>query len=226
MLSSGTLNSPPIWHILTRLGEAEILIPAAGLTMVALMAQSQTRKLALNWMMLIVVATLLTLASKVAFIGWGLGWTEIDFTGVSGHAMFAAAIYPVLMSTVFSGASRGSRWLPVALGSALALMVAVSRISVGAHSVSEVVAGLIIGGSVSAGALALSEACASVIRPAVPILLLAWFSIAPFEMPASHTHSFVTRLALTVSGHETPFTRSRFMRHVLHSPPAAARRLS
>ncbi|WP_426148317.1 phosphatase PAP2 family protein [Polaromonas sp. DSR2-3-2] len=203
-----SLYSLAPWHLLTRLGEAQILLPAAALTMLALLARASTRKLALIWMTLIILATVITTASKVAFIGWGIGWADIDFTGISGHAMFASAIYPVLMVTFFSGRWRGAHRLSLALGCALALVVGLSRIEVGAHSWSEVLAGWAVGGAVSAVALALSETSAIVIRPIVPVLLLAWVAVMPFKLHASPTHSFVIRLAVAMSGNETPFQRS------------------
>ena len=208
MILSNSLHSLPIWHLLTRLGEAQILLPAAALTLLALLMRASTRRLALIWMALIILATVITTASKVAFIGWGIGWADINFTGVSGHAMFAAAIYPVLMITFFSGRWRGAHRLSLALGCALALVVGLSRIEVGAHSWSEVLAGWAVGGAVSVVALALSETSAILVRPIVPVLLLAWVAVMPFKLHASPTHSFVTRLAVAMSGNETPFKRS------------------
>lgn len=212
MILSNALHSLAPWHLLTRLGDAQILLPAAALTLLALLARAHTRKLACIWMSLIILATVITTASKVAFIGWGIGWADINFTGVSGHAMFAAAIYPVLMITFFSGRWRGGDWLSLALGCALALVVGLSRVEVGAHSWSEVLAGWAVGGAVSAVALALSETSAILIRPIVPVLLLAWVAVMPFKLHASPTHSLVIRLAVAMSGNDTPFTRSDLMR--------------
>jgi len=211
MITSHFLHSLAIWHLLTRLGDAQILLPAAALTLLALLARASTRKLAFLWMALIISATVITTASKVAFLGWGIGWADINFTGVSGHAMFASAIYPVLMVTFFSGRWRGAHWQSLALGCALALVVGLSRIEVGAHSWSEVLAGWAVGGAVSAVALALSETSAILIRPVVPALLLAWVAVMPFKLHASPTHSFVIRLAVAMSGNETPFKRSDLM---------------
>jgi len=209
MTFSDTATALHLWHLLTRLGEAQILLPAAALTMLALLAQAQTRRLALGWMALVAAAAALTTASKVAFIGWGIGWAAIDFTGVSGHSMFAAAIYPILMVALLSGPLRGRHPLAVALGCALALVVGVSRIKVGAHSWSEVLAGWAVGGLVSAAALAVYNTTSALrIRPAVPAVLLAWMAVMPFQLNASPTHALVTRLALTMSGNERPFQRS------------------
>lgn len=83
------------WHVLTRLGEAQILLPLALLAGLALMRTAQARPQAVRWLSLLLAAAFVTTLSKVAFIGWGIGWRAFDFTGVSGHAMFAAAVYPV-----------------------------------------------------------------------------------------------------------------------------------
>ena len=212
MLSLDLLHSPAAWRLLTRLGEAQILLPAAALALLAMLARTNTRPLACVWLSLITLATLVTTASKVAFIGWGIGWADVDFTGISGHAMFAAAIYPVLMAAFLWGRWPGARWLPVALSCALALLVGLSRIKVGAHSWSEVLAGWAVGGAVSGAALALCETSALAVRPIVPVLLLAWVAVMPFKLHASPTHFFVTRLAVAMSGNDTPFTRSDLLR--------------
>lgn len=208
MIFSHAVNSLHIWHLVTRLGEAQILLPAAAMTMLALFVQAPTRRLALSWLALLVTAAFITTASKVAFIGWGVGWAAINFTGVSGHSMFAAAIYPVLMVTFLSAPLRGRHRLSLALGCALALLVGVSRIEVGAHSWSEVLAGWAVGGAVSGAALTISRASALSIRPLVPVLLLAWLAVMPFELNASPTHSLVIRLAVAMSGNDRPFQRS------------------
>ena len=45
----------PAWHLLTRLGEAEILLPVAALTALALLRKPATRPLALRWVLLVAV---------------------------------------------------------------------------------------------------------------------------------------------------------------------------
>lgn len=204
----------PAWLLFTRLGEAEILLPAAALTALALFAKPATRMLAMRWVLLVCVATALTVASKVAFIGWGLGWATIDFTGISGHAMFSAAVYPVLASCFVRADANGHRRRAIVLGYGIAALVGFSRLVIGAHSPSEVIAGLLIGGTASAMALAWSAAPALLIRPLVPLALVAWMALTPLKMPASQTHSFVTRLALALAGHDTPYTRTDLQRQL------------
>jgi membrane-associated phospholipid phosphatase len=212
MLFLQALLHSPAWHLFTRLGEAEILLPAAALTALALFARATTRMLALRWVLLVAVATVLTTASKVAFIGWGLGWAPINFTGVSGHAMFAAAVYPVLLVSFVNADARGHYSRAIALGYGIALLVGVSRVVVGAHSVSEVLAGLLLGGAASALTLAWSAPPTRLMRPLVPLALVVWIALTPLHLPASQTHNFVTRLALALAGHDTPYTRHDLLR--------------
>jgi hypothetical protein len=82
------------------LGEVQLLLPAALLTCLALLNLQDTRLLAVRWLQALSVAAGLTLASKMAFIGWGLGSAAFNFTGISGHAMFASAVYPFLAATL------------------------------------------------------------------------------------------------------------------------------
>ena len=207
------------WQLFTRLGEAQILLPALLLLGVALLRQPAGRPLALCWAGALAAAALLTLASKLAFIGWGIGWPALDFTGISGHAMLAAATYPLLLGTL---APRRWRWSALACGVLLAAALGVSRVVVHAHSVSESVAGVLVGGAASAGAwvCAWAWACAwappraSLPAPRLPLwaplLAALWFMSLPAVAPPSNTHAMVTRLALALSGHERPYVRGQW----------------
>jgi membrane-associated phospholipid phosphatase len=201
------LDLPLFWHLLTRLGEATILLPAALLALLMLLRRSATRPVAVWWLVLLMGSTLLTTASKLAFMGWGLGSPAFNFTGISGHAMFAAAIYPLLLATLASSASPNAQRLAVALGFAVALMIGISRVKVGAHSGTEVVAGLLLGGAVSIAVLALTRLPRAVMSPIIPALVAVWLMITPVHAPQLKTHSWVTQLALRLSGHATPYTR-------------------
>ena len=202
----------PFWNIVTRLGEAEILLPVALLTALALFLRRDKRPLAVLWMALLFLAVLLTTASKVAFIGWGMGSAFLNFTGISGHAMFASAIYPLLVLTLLPGATQARRRGALLLSCAIAVLVGVSRIAVGAHTWSEVLAGWLVGGAVTAGVLLWSGAASMRVLPVVPVLLLAWMGITPVQLQASQSHSLVTRLALHLSGPVQPYTRSDLLR--------------
>jgi membrane-associated phospholipid phosphatase len=209
-------NHLHFWLLLTRLGEIQILVPAALLTVLALLRRPDTRRLAFWWIVLALVATTLTTASKIAFIGWGIGSAELNFTGISGHAMFAAAVYPLLLGTLASQAPPAAQRLALVTGFALALLVGLSRLEIGVHSASEVVAGLLLGGAVSTSVLALARLPRAVISPLIPGLVAVWLMVMPVHAPPLPTHALVTQLSLSVSGNKSPHTRSDLLREPLH----------
>ena len=217
-------ESPHFWHLVTRLGEAQIVLPAALLAAIVLLRQADARPVALWWMLLLGGASVLTTASKLAFIGWGMGWPALDFTGISGHAMFAAAVYPPLFWALL--AARGPRVVravAVATGFALALLVGISRVMVGVHSVSEVVAGLLLGGLASVLLLGMVRLPRLSIGPFVPAVVVLFVALMSVHAPAPNTHSAVARLALLLSGNQTPHTRADMLRKQrAHAAPGIA----
>jgi membrane-associated phospholipid phosphatase len=218
-----------LWRALTRLGEAQILLPAfiAGVAWLLFLARSQpeitsgtvgrigsgtlagdpARAAAVRWLAGIVAGTLLTTASKVAFLGFGIGWAALDFTGVSGHAMYASAILPVLAALVAGRVGAACGWL-VAVG------VMVSRIEVHAHSWSEVLVGTLVGTAIASATLARLLGPRSVLLAPwwLPLLLAAWLTVVPWRAPPSRAHDAVVRLSLWLSGREVPYTRADMLR--------------
>jgi membrane-associated phospholipid phosphatase len=100
--------------------------------------------------------------------------------------------------------------MALALGCGLAVLVALSRIVVNAHSPSEIVGGLALGAAASAAIVRESKFARAHLNPVLPSLLVLWVVFTPFQMPPSRSHALVTRIALAVSGHSVPFTRQHF----------------
>jgi membrane-associated phospholipid phosphatase len=200
------------WHLITRFGEAQILLPAALLTIAWLARRAPTRPLVRWWLLWFTLAFTLTTVSKIAFIGWGVGIAPINFTGVSGHAMCAAAIYPLLLRTVTSLQPRTWQVAALVAGYALALLVAASRVKVHAHSWSEACAGFAVGAAASAAALLLARMPRTRLPVWLPIALLIWVFTLSLMAPRSRTHDAITWVALKVSGRATPFTRADMLR--------------
>ena len=200
-----------VWYLITRFGEAQIVLPAALLVVLALLRTAETRPIAWVWISSLCAALVVTVASKIAFMGWGIGWPELNFTGISGHAMVAAAVYPLLLGSLAWRAPHPRRIAAVGVGYAVAVLVGLSRVALDAHSVSEVFAGLCVGGSASAMALDGARLARAVINPVVPAAIALWLALTPGLAPASQTHSAVTRLSLMLSGRKAPYKRSEMI---------------
>jgi membrane-associated phospholipid phosphatase len=219
------------WYAVTRLGEAQILLPAfvAGALWLAFarpagargrLAQGNAhahdhpaRRSARRWVAGIVATTAIVTASKIAFLGFGIGIAALDFTGFSGHSMFAMAILPVLGALV--GGRRGA-----VVGLLAALLVAWSRVMLGAHSVSEAVSGLALGAAAAAWTLADYLAHPGAVRAPwwLPLLLLVWLTWLPMKAPPSRTHGLVVSLSLKLSGHHRPYTRFELLAGLIDHP--------
>jgi membrane-associated phospholipid phosphatase len=213
------IELPVSWYLITRFGEVQNLLPAALWVCLALVRAEATRPLAYRWLLGLALASLLGTVSKVAFIGWGWGVERWNFTGFSGHTMYSAAIYPLLM--VMLAARLAPCWQKVAfgLGFVLAVVVAVSRVMVQAHSVSEVVLGLLLGSAVTLLAISKADLPRGTWRLYVPVLLAFWMVMAPLQAPPLPTHQLVTRLALLLSGHTKPYTRLDMLRGLRPKTP-------
>jgi membrane-associated phospholipid phosphatase len=197
-------------HTLTRLGEAQILMPAMVVAMVS--CGRAGLPATLRWVLLIGVVAGLTLASKLAFIGWGVGWAWADFTGVSGHTLFASAVLPPLALLLAEGRAPSTRAVLVTLAIGIAAAVGVSRVLLGAHSVSEVLAGWALGGSAAALAWpGLSRLVQRIDRPAHTwsvLAVLLWAVLAVLQAAPTRSHERVTALALRLSGRSVPYQRA------------------
>jgi membrane-associated phospholipid phosphatase len=213
MFSTDSAGTWHLWHWVTRLGEAQVVVPLTLLIGLSRARNAETAADALRWIAALAMAVLLTAASKVAFIGWGIGSAALDFTGISGHAMFAAAVYPVLFSAIAPGTSRHAHAIAIAAGSLVAILVGTSRVVLGTHSVSEILAGWLVGGVACAAVLARrTPVPAAQLRTAVLVTAALWLTLMPGAGPTVDTHSIVTRLALKLSGHERPYTRTVLLR--------------
>jgi membrane-associated phospholipid phosphatase len=195
------------WNFVNRLGEAQLLLPTA-LALAGWLALTGERRAAAVWLTLFGLAFGLTMASKIAFIGWGVGSAWLNFTGVSGHAMHSAAVLPLLLRCAAGARPPGVRVLALALGLALAALIAVSRVVIGAHSMSESVAGFALGSAASMLTVALHAVPARPLPHWLLAVLLAAQLLNPFAAPILPTHGMVTQLALAVSGHDRPYTRA------------------
>jgi membrane-associated phospholipid phosphatase len=199
------------WYALTRLGEMQLMWPI-GIALIAWLAWSGERLRAAGWLALLMAAVGITTASKIAFIGWGIGSASLNFAGFSGHAMHAAAVFPLLMGCVTAGRPRWLRIGAVAFAFMLAALVALSRVVVGAQSPSESLLGFLLGALASGLALTLGPPPQSHLPRWLLASVIAGLLLNSSAMPTLPTHGMVTRLALQLSGRDTPYTRHMMLR--------------
>ncbi len=200
------------WHLISRFGDTALLLPCAALLLLSLCHRGEWRA-ARDWCLAFAAAAALTLASKLAFIGWGIGVPALDFTGFSGHSMMAASLLPVLMHRLAPARWPRLGWTAATLGASLALLVGYSRLPLGAHSASEVVGGLALGFAVSGGTL-LAAAPRRRRSPRAPLLLLIGALLLGVPASGAHapTEQWIEQIALYLSGRARAFQREDWQR--------------
>lgn len=200
------------WVAIARLGEAQILLPAMLVAALWVGVRSHSSRAACWWVAGTGIAALVTTATKVAFMGWGIGYAPWNFVGISGHAMFAASILPVLARVMVADAAPRWRHAAVAAGVAVAALIAISRVVTGAHSVSESAIGFAVGSVASLWAVRGMVVPRLQGTAWVVAGLVGWMVITPASAPPSRTHDWVTALSLALSGRDKPYTRWMMLR--------------
>jgi len=195
------------WMQITSVADTVVTLPAAA-TIAIWLITGRAWSMALWWALLLTSGLAVVAATKIAFIGWGMGISAIDFTGMSGHAMRATAVFPVILYLVLQKSPAAARASGVLLGILLGVLVGVSRIALGVHSVSEVVAGCAVGGAVSLGFIWISRGLP---RPHLNrwIIALGLSALLPtsYASPAP-TGQWMSAVALYLSGQDAPYHRS------------------
>jgi len=147
------------------------------------------------------------------FLGFGIGSARFNFTGFSGHSAMSSTLWPVMMWLISGRWSTFWRAVTIAIGYAIPLMVGFSRLVIHAHSVSEVLAGLLLGFTLSSAFLisqrrtVLKGFSALQVGVAflVPLLLMGHGRVAT-------TQQFLERLSVKLAGLEKPFKRADLFR--------------
>lgn len=199
------------WQFVSFFGDSTVLLPSAGALFIVLLLRSASQPLAWRWAMLFGAIGAIVCASKLAFMGWGIGSHQLDFTGFSGHSALSAAFWPIFAWLLCARGNPSVRRAAVATGYSLAVLVGYSRLMVNAHSLSEVVAGLLLGACGSAlflllqmrshrprSALVSWGGLVSIIL--IPIILLNTGIKAP-------TQSLLGDIAVRIGPLDKPFTR-------------------
>lgn len=207
-----TTAFPQYWFDFTHLGAAGLMLPVALVTVVGLWFAGK-RVAVLAWGGALGLGVAVVLASKIAFMGWGIGSARLNFTGFSGHTMLASAIFPVWLGWLFAALSARLAPFGVALGLGVGALVGWSRLALGAHSESEVVTAWLLGSVVSLAAMpALRKPVRSSGWAWLVVMLLLALSVDGSLADYLPTRLWELRIALRLSGRDKPYTRAELLR--------------
>lgn len=214
LMSSTSLLSPSLWFALTGFGGVAVTIPVA-LAIAAWLAAGMRLRAAAEWLGVLAIAGGITVATKIAFLGWGVGIRPIDFTGVSGHAVLSTLVFPVMLGVVLVNAPIVYRRMGFLAGLSFGFAIGASRVALRAHSVSEIIAGCVLGALIACFFISRLEARPAPSEPTPHPLLVTLSMVALIgSLHGLHvpTQRWVTSIALDLSGHERPFIRARWHR--------------
>jgi membrane-associated phospholipid phosphatase len=202
-----------IVHILTYFGDSMLLIPTAAIMALLLYWKSDSRRTAGYWVLAFCTAGAVVSLSKIAFLGFGIGSARFNFTGFSGHSAMSATLWPVLLWLLSGSLAINGRRTALAVGYLIPLMVGVSRLVLNYHSVSEVIAGLTLGFTLSSVYLfsqrhirlrgfSLWQLSLALL---LPLLLMGHGRIAT-------TQQFLQRLSVQIAGIDHAWTREELLK--------------
>ena len=202
-----------LWKTLTYFGDSMLLIPTAVIIALILPWKSDNRRTVWYWIMAFGLAGLVVSVSKILFLGFGIGSARFNFTGFSGHSAMSATLWPVMLWLISGRWSSRWRIFAIGVGYVIPLMVGLSRLVIHAHSISEVLTGLLLGFTLSTAFLlsqrqtALKGFSWPQIAAAllVPVLLLGHGRIAT-------TQQFLEQFSARLAGMEKPYTRADLFR--------------
>jgi PAP2 superfamily. len=202
------------WQWLVAPGSAIYLIPLVLLVGGAVILRDRTATNAvLRWWAAVAGVCVLVAASKISFYGWGIGIRAWDLTCFSGHTALSVAVWPVVLTLLIPLNRPGWRLVGAITGAAFGGLIGYSRIPLGAHPASEVIAGALL------GCLAAVPAARALGRSAppptfTPLILLAtalWIAIPPSHISGLSSERWFAKLGAKLSGSESLVERRRNM---------------
>lgn len=194
------------WETLSLIGSVGITAPA-GIAIAVWLIAAERWRVALDWCLWYGGGMALVVLSKVAFIGWGLGLSAVEFAGFSGHAMRAAAVFPVALFVLRMNSSTRQKVAAIAIGVLLAVLIAMSRVVIKAHSVSEAVTGCLLGLMVAGGFIWHARRVVELVVSHALVFFSMGVLLLMLNFDPVPTEEWITRIALTLSGRPQAFTR-------------------
>lgn len=191
-----------------QLGNLALTLPLAGAIAAWLLA-ARERRAAGYWLLLFATALAVVGTSKVAFLGWGTGIPALRFKAFSGHAAGATAVFPVLLYLLLR--RHGPRVAAIGGGAGLVLGAALATVLVmtGEHTAAEACAGWAVGAAASLAMFRIARRARTPPLPAGLACSLLAYGGAAWAMQQAHVGYWMIKLALALSGNETPFRWDR-----------------
>ncbi|MGI9643834.1 MAG: phosphatase PAP2 family protein [Ilumatobacteraceae bacterium] len=143
-----------VWRVITLLGASEVYVPLALASMVVLW--NRCRSLAIAWPALTLAASIVTFTAKALV---DRPRPDLPDTGVSlaaypsGHTIHATVALGLIPPTLYLLTRRSwSAWIAYPVVVTIAAIAGLSRVALGAHWLTDVVAGHLIGLALLIGA--------------------------------------------------------------------------
>lgn len=195
------------WHWLSVMGSLAVTGPI-GLAIMVWLLTGKTWRLSIAWVVVFGVGMTVVVVTKMAFMGWGIGVESVRFAGFSGHAMRAAAVYPVLGFLLTRSAPSWSRHIGTAVGVLLSVLISLSRIHTQTHTPSEAYAGCVLGLAVALAFICYANSERDLALSRVLVMLcLPIMLVAPKVQPIP-AEQWITSAALYLSGRDHPYSRA------------------
>ena len=192
------------WSVFTKLADTTVLMPLA-VALAAWLAYEGRWRAAISWLFLFCAGLGIVLISKVAYVGWGIGIASLDFRGFSGHAMRIAAVMPVLCYLFLQSRAKNVVLVALLFAVGFSIAIGISRLVLHQHSISEVISGLLLGGAIGFGFLALDQVRA--VMPLNPIVVASFVIVMVPGLMAkpAPTERWIEDIALYLSGRDQPY---------------------
>ncbi|WP_313705733.1 membrane-associated phospholipid phosphatase [Massilia sp.] len=186
------------------IGHTAVALPLAA-AIAAWLVMGRAWKMALYWCLMFVAGLSLVALSKIAFLGWDAGMESIGFKALSGHALCATAVMPVLFFVMLQNAPASWRRAGVLFGIWVSASLAVLLVHFKYHTASEVFASFILGSLISLGyiRIAMMSPAPRVSWWTIPLCIGA-FVLLFILKPSSINHRLVD-VALYLSGRDRPY---------------------
>lgn len=205
------------------IGHTAVALPLAAAIAVWLIT-GRAWRLAFCWCLMLAVGLGLVASSKIAFLGWDAGIPSLAFKALSGHALCATAVLPVLFFVTLQEASRSWRRSGGVFGVGLSLVLGVLLVQFKFHTASEVFASSLLGLSISLGYIRIAGnlPAPGIHRWTVPMSALAFVLV--FAVKPSVVNHKLDDVALYFSGRDHPYKWSEKLVCKVNSPASPVNR--